>query len=181
MTRIHEPVRFGWRESGRHHQNCGTKVPDKAVANCREAWRRWSSPPGCGQLFRRNCSPRHGIRNICRDHHEISRRIVLVDVNEVLDHRERQMLSRVGETNTRTRPAPAKAICTLSVERTFRVRLAENSVNPRQLTPPYAIRPRTFSTLRAPSSVSIRSRGLGPPRARFGRFNHRVAVSSSPR
>src|SRR5664280_1716122 len=98
----------------------------------------------------------------------------------VLDDSQRQVLGRVCEPRSRTGPPAAKLVRPLSVERLSRVTFPKNAIDPRQLIPPYAIRPSTFSTARAPSSVSISSRGALPPSARLGRLSQRAALSLSP-
>lgn len=54
-------------------------------------------------------------------------------------------------------------------------------MNLAQLIPPKAIRPRTFSTSRAPDSVFSVLMGAAPPSARLDRFNHRAALWRLPR
>src|SRR5205814_7156227 len=97
----------------------------------------------------------HEIRNFCDRQNKIGRWIVLIKVDEVFEHGQGLMLGCVGEANTGARPAPAKTVGTFAIEWGARIIPAQHPVHKLQLMPPYAIRPRTFSTCRAPNSVSI--------------------------
>src|SRR5437762_13568477 len=125
-------------------------------------------------MLRGNRGPSDIVWNLSGYHHQILRLIFRIDVDEVFDHCQRKMFERIYQTSTRARPASAKMISAFSVQWIFRIKFTQDSVDSSQLTPPYAMRPRTFSTVRAPSSVSINSSGVPPPSARLGLLSHRV-------
>src|SRR5688500_374881 len=101
-------------------------------------------------------------------------------MDKVFEDGQRKMFGGVNQSHSRARPAVPKSISTLTIEGISGIGFPEYPVDRGQLRPPYAIRPRTFSTARAPGSVSMRSRGASPPNARFGRLSQRLAFSSSP-
>ena len=180
MPWIDEPIRFGWRQCGGDDKNCGTVVSDEIVADLHQFRRRGRAAPIPRQPRDGNRHSRNRIGNFRTDQHEIRGWIVRVDVHEVFNDRQREVFGRIGKANAGTGPTSSKAISAFTMERFFGIRSPENSVDRRQLRPPYAIRPSTFSTARAPGSVSINSRGDAPPKARFGRLSQRLAFSSSP-
>lgn len=180
MPWIDEPIRLGWRQGGGNDENCGTTPPDEIVADLGEFGRRRCSAPIPRQSSDRHRDSRDTVRNFGTGQHEIAGWVIRVDVHKVFNDRQRKVFGRVGKTHARARPAPAKAISAFTTERPFGIESPEDSIDWRQLRPPYAIRPSTFSTARAPGSVSIKSSGAGPPKARFGRLSHRLAFSSSP-
>lgn len=180
MVGIQQPVGLRGCQRRRHHQNRIAPPTREAIADRGKPRRRRCLTPGGRQAAWVDMHTRHVVRHVRDRHHQVRWRIVPIEMNKVLDHRQRQMLRRVGETNTWTGPAAAVAVRALAVERSLRVALPEDSIDPGQLTPPKAIRPRTFSTARAPISVSMTASGAWPPSARFGRLSHRVAASRPP-
>jgi hypothetical protein len=180
MPWIDEPVHFGRCQSRGDDKNCRPLVPDEVVADLRKIRRRRCRTPRPRQSRTRQGHPGNAVGHFSANHHKICRWIVRVDVDKVFENGQRKMLGRVKQAYSRTRPAAPKAVGALTIEGPFGIGLSEYSVNGRQLRPPYAIRPRTFSTARAPGSVSINLRGACPPNARFGRLSHRLAFCSSP-
>lgn len=57
------------------------------------------------------------VGNFRNGEHEVRRRIVLIEVNEVLQHGEGLMFRGVAEADSRARPASAEAVCSLAIER----------------------------------------------------------------
>src|SRR6266545_4021509 len=180
MGGIQQPVGFVGRQRRGHDENRSALSACEAIADRSKLRRGGSLTPGDRQAAGTHTDPRHIVRYIRRRDDKVRRRIVAIEMNEVLDHGQREMLRRVREPDARTRPSTAVAIRALTVERGLRVAFSKNSIEAGQLTPPKAIRPRTFSTARAPSSVSMTASGALPPSARFGRLSHRVAASRSP-
>jgi hypothetical protein len=88
MLRIDQPVRFGRSENRRHNQDSGSAIECKGVSDQGELRRRRSRPPVHRQLLWRDRPARHAVRDVCRGHHEILRRIVWIDVDKVFDHRK---------------------------------------------------------------------------------------------
>ena len=70
-----------------------------------------------GNLLRRNGNARNAVRDLRRDHHQIVRRLVRIDMDKVFDHGQREMGGRVRKTSTWARPASAEKIRALSVQR----------------------------------------------------------------
>ena len=181
MLWVEEPIRFGWRKRGWNNQDRRPPLWSKAVPDGSEFRRRGHVPPVRRQLLLRRGNAGYAVRYFRRNQHEVLREIFGIKVHEVLNHCQRLPLGRVGQPCPGTRPTPSEAIRALSVQRLPGKRLSEDTINAGQLTPPYAMRPKTFSTLRAPGSVSRAWIGGMPPKARLGRFSQRIAVSSSPR
>ena len=181
MPGVDQPVRFSRSEGRRHDKDRRPAIADKPITDLGEFRQRRTLTPVWWQQFRGNRNSRDAVWNLSRDRDKVLRRIIRVEMYEIFDDRQREMLGRVRKTCTYGRPATTKSIRALPIERFLRVRLAQDSVDASQLTPPYAMRPSTFSTARAPSSVSINWSGVLLPRARFGRRSQRKAVWSSPR
>jgi len=114
------------------------------------------------------------------DQDKIFRRVIDTNVHKIFPYGERKVFGRIREADAGVGPTSAEAISAFTIERLSGVGLSQNSGDRRQLRPPYAIRPSTFSTARTPGSVSIQSSGARPPKARFGRLSHCLAFSSSP-
>lgn len=181
MPRIDEPIAFGRRQDRGNGKNRATFPTDELVPDLSELRRSGNLPPVLGELPLGDRYSGNVIGNVCHDYDQVLGRIVGVEVYEVFYDCQREVLGGIDQSNSRAGPASAKPVRPFAIERSLRIGSAEDSVYPSQLTPPYAIRPRTFSTDLAPSSVSINSIGILPPNARLARFSHRVAVSSSPR
>lgn len=104
-------------------------VVNKLVADCCEfGWAQ--QPPG------RNDGARHAGGNVRHNQNQVGGEILRVDVDEVLEHGERQVLGGVGQPSAGRGPAATKAVCSLSIERLRRVGAAEDPVDAGQLTPP---------------------------------------------
>jgi len=86
---IDEPVRFSRSENRRHDENGRAAVADKSIAEYGETRRRGTPPPIYGQALCGDGDPRNTAWNIRGDYHQILRRIVRVDVDEIFDHGER--------------------------------------------------------------------------------------------
>ena len=180
MSRIDQPVRFRRGQDRWNDQHRGLAIRHEGIADGGQLARGRTPPPIGGQPAKDHLLPGDTIRYVRGNHHQVPGRIATIDVHVVLDHGQRQVFGRIRKPRPRTGPAAAKPERSLSVERLLRVKLPKYSIDARQLMPPYAIRPSTFSTARAPGSVSISSRGTLPPSARLGRFSQRAALSLSP-
>ena len=128
-----------------------------------------------------NSRPGYTVGNFCYGQDEITGRIVPIKMNEILQHGEGLMFGRIAQASSGTRPASSVTVRAFTVKGRAGVRLAQHPVNAGQLIPPYAMRPRMFSTWRAPNSVSSAVMGARPPKARLGRLSQRRARPCSPR
>src|ERR1035437_1131041 len=180
MERVDQPVRLRRDQRRGEHQDRALTFGDEGVPDHGKRRRSGNLPPVAGQRLWGQYHPRDAIRDVGGHDHQVLRWVTGLDVDKVLDHGQGEGLCQIGHARAWTGPPASKSIRAFTVERLPRVRFPDDPVNPNQLTPPNAIRPRTFSTARAPSSVSISSSGLLPPSARFGLLSHRAAVSSSP-
>ena len=181
MGGIDQAVVFVGSDDGRHEQQAALALHDKLITKSGEFGRGSSIPPVDGQLAGFHSLRAHILGNLRCRQYQISWWVVLIEVDEVLQHGQRLMFRGVAEAYAGTGPPSAVTICAFAVERIRGISLAQDAIDSAQLMPPYAMRPRMFSTCRAPSSVSIASTGATPPKARLGRFSQRRARSRSPR
>jgi len=172
MPRVDEPIAFSGRQNRGNDHDRSTPTADELVPDPGKCWRSRYLPPVLGELPWSDRYSGDIVRNIRHDYDEVHRGMVGVEVDEIFHNGQRQVLGGIGEANAWARPASAKPVRALPVERPLCIGPAQDSVYPSQLTPPYAILPRTFSTALAPISVSIISIGTLPPNARLARFSH---------
>jgi hypothetical protein len=87
----------------------------------------------------------HVIGNFRDSQDKVVGRVVLIDMDEILQHGQRLMLGRITQTDPRARPASSVAVRTLPVKRIPGVCLlpfpfpppgAEHPIEESQLTPP---------------------------------------------
>jgi hypothetical protein len=107
----------------------------------------------------RNAVATRRVGHIGRSQQQVFRRIAGIEMNEIFQHGERRVLRGVAEPRATARPRSAVAVRALTVERRVGIGFAQNAIEASQLIPPKAMRPSTFSTWRAPSSVSMASSG----------------------
>lgn len=119
MLGIEEPVRFSRSESRRNDENRSTLIMDEPVADLCEFSRRRTLAPVSWELFRGDRRARDRFRDLRHDNHEVLGQVLSVNVDKILDHCEREVLGGVRQARAHARPAPAKTVPTLSVERTF--------------------------------------------------------------
>ena len=136
MSRIKEPVGFNRNKSRRHDKNNCSVFLYEPVADRGEFRRCWAFAPVRWQLLWRNGRSRDAVGNLNRCDDEILRRIIPVEVDEVLNHRKRKVFRCICETSADTRPPAAKTECAFSVKRVLGKAFAQDPVNPDQLTPP---------------------------------------------
>ena len=180
MSGVDQPVRLAWRQYRGDDENCGSSALNKVVTDTCEFRRRGCLTPVPWQAADRDRNARDATWYSGTDQHQVRGWVVNVDVHEVLNDCQGEVFGGVSQTDTGTRPASTEAVSTFSAERLPGIGSPKDSEDLGQLTPPYAIRPSTFSTARAPGSVSSASSGARPLKARFGLFNHRLAFWSSP-
>ena len=164
-------------ENRGHQQQTMLAVLRKFISESRELGRCCGFPPVCRQVADFKLLSGQIIRNFRNRQHEITGRIVLIKMDKILQHGERLMFRCVAEADSRTRPPPAVPVRSLAIEGAASVGPAQDSVNSAQLIPPKAMRPKMFSTWRAPNSVSIADTGAIPPRTRLGCLSQRIARS----
>src|SRR5271170_6274916 len=61
------------------------------------------------------------VRKFSRDQNQIRRRVVGVEMDEIFEHGEGLVLGGVGETSSRTRPAPTIKISTFTIQGRSRI------------------------------------------------------------
>jgi hypothetical protein len=76
-------------------------------------------------------------------------------VEEIFQHGEGLTLRRIAKTDARSGPASTVAVGPFAVNRSASILPPQHSIVAAKVIPPCAIRPRMFSTWRAPNSVSL--------------------------
>ncbi len=153
----------------------------KFIAKPGELRWRGGVPPVRGEVSDSNLCAAQIVRNFRDGQHQIRREIVLIEMDEILQHGKRLMFRGVAEPDARTRPASSVTVRSFTIKRRPSECLPQHAINSAQLIPPKAMRPRMFSTWRAPNSVSMADTGAMPPNARLGCLSQRRARSRSPR
>lgn len=67
---------------------------------------------------------------------QVAGRIILVEVDKILQERERLVFGGITEANARTGPAPTVSVRTFAIKRSTSVLLAQHPVESDQLIPP---------------------------------------------
>ena len=80
--------------------------------------------------------PPQVVRDICCGEQQVRGRVICVQMDEILEHRQRFVFRGVADAGPGTRPPSTITISALTVERRVRVRAAEDPVNSCQLIPP---------------------------------------------
>ncbi len=180
MKRVNQPITFGGRQNGWSGQQRGISIADKLVPNLTEVGRRRKGIPIRGQLLDSQMNAGKLLRDLSHGKHQIVWPVAWVQMGQVLKHRQREIFRRVHQAGSWGRPAPAEAVAAFPIQRVGSKSVTEQTIDPAQLTPPYPMRPRRFSTCRAPSSVSIKWSGTAPPRTMLGRFIQSSALARLP-
>jgi hypothetical protein len=92
--------------------------------------------PSCRKIVRCDLYSGHIFRHVCFGRHDVSGWPARIQVHKVFKHCERKVLRRVDHTSSRSRPTPSEAESAFAVEWRCRERLAQQSVDRCQLTPP---------------------------------------------
>jgi hypothetical protein len=117
MVRIQQPVGLVGCQRGRHNKDRLAPPACEAVADRGKFDGCRCLAPGGRQAAGADVHTRHIVWYVRGCHDEIGWRIVAIEMNEVLDHGQRQMLRSIREPSARARPPAAIAIRALSVER----------------------------------------------------------------
>ena len=92
MAGIQQPVGFVWRQGGRHHKNRLAVSSRETITDRREFGRSRSLAPGVRQAAGIDPGPRYIVRYVRGSDDEVRGWVVAIEMDEVLDHRQRQML-----------------------------------------------------------------------------------------
>lgn len=133
---MEQAVVFGANEDGGHNQQTMLLPLRKLIAKAHEFWSRRGVEPVSRKRARFDPFRAHVIGNFSDSQYKVLGRVVLIEVTEILQHRQRLMLRRITETNSGTRPTSSIVVGALPVERILRVSLAEHPVEESQLIPP---------------------------------------------
>lgn len=136
MRRIDQAIVLGGGENRGHQQQTMLASLREFIAEVGELGRRRGIAPVCRQVVESDLLSGQIVRDFRNRQYKISRGIVLIEMDKILQHGEGLMLRCVAEADSGTRPAPAVAIRSLAVERSASIRLAQDSTNSSQLIPP---------------------------------------------
>jgi hypothetical protein len=136
MFRVEQTVVFTWDQRRGHEEHAVPGVSRELIANPGKLRRSGGSAPVWGKIGDFQAMPADIVGNFRRGEDEIERKLILIEMNEILQHGERLVLGGIGEPGPRTGPAAAVAECAFAVEGSMSVLSAQDAKNARQLIPP---------------------------------------------
>lgn len=116
MCWIHQIIALVGSEDGRHEQQAMFSLLHEDIAELRESWRRCSFTPICRQTAGSNLLPAQILREFRYRQDQIRGRIVLVEVDKILQHGQRLMFGGIAEASARAGPTSTVKISSFAVE-----------------------------------------------------------------